>query len=269
MIIGRLSTLNRNKHRSLKEKDGKDALIRAVLFDFWDTLVFYGKREGQRLKRVRVRGLTEALVDAGFSVDSREVEKALEEVDVECDEIRGKTGQEVDLSSQVQRLMEKLRVGKSDSRLSQNLWDFYAHSVLTVKLRARNGAASVLGLLKEGGYKVGLVCNTYHTPGVVVRKVLQKFGLFPYFDALIFSDEYGLAKPRPEIFLEALSKMGVESSEAVHIGDRPDLDVLGAKKAGLKAIHLQLTDQPYPPNLPQPDATIKTLLRIPVVLTKL
>ena len=244
-------------------------MIRAVLFDFWDTLIFYEKREGQRLKRVRVRGLTEALVDAGFSVDSKEVEEALEEVDVECDGLREKTGQEVDLSSQVQMLIEKLGIRKSDSRLSQNLWDVYAHSVLTVRLKARNGAASILHLLREGGYKVGLVCNTYHTPSVVVRKVLQRFGLFPYFDVLVFSDEYGLLKPRPEIFFEALSKMGVEPSEAVHIGDRPYLDVLGAKKAGLKVIHLQLTDEPYPSNLPKPDATIKTLLHIPIVLRKL
>ncbi|MFQ6080054.1 MAG: HAD family hydrolase [Candidatus Bathyarchaeia archaeon] len=244
-------------------------MIRAVLFDFWDTLVFYEKREGQRLKRVRVRGLTEALVEAGFSVDSREVEEALEGVDVECDGLREKTGQEVDLSSQVQMLMKKLGICKSDSGLSQNLWDVYAHSVLTVKLKARNGAASILHLLKEGGYKVGLVCNTYHTPSVIVRKILQKFGLFPYFDALVFSDEYGLAKPRPEIFWEALSKMGVEPGEAVHIGDRPDLDVLGAKRAGLRAIHLQSTDQPYPSNLPKPDATIKTLLHIPMALRKL
>jgi len=244
-------------------------LIRAVLFDFWDTLVFYGRREGRKLTRIRVRGLTETLVDAGFSVSLKNVERTLEELDAECDRIRGKTGREVDLHRQLRMLLEKLGIHESDSDLSQNLWDTYANSVLSIKLKVRNGADSVLNLLKRRGYRVGLICNTYHTPSSVVRKILQKVGLYHYFDVLMFSDEYGRLKPRPEIFLEALSKMGVAPSEAVHVGDRPDLDMLGAKNAGSKAIHLKLTDQPYPADLPEPDETIKTLRQVPQIIKKL
>lgn len=85
----------------------------------------------------------------------------------------------------------------------------------------------------------------------------------------MFSNEYGLLKPRPEIFLETLSRIDVEPSEAVHIGDKPDLDILGAKNAGLKAIHLRLTNQPYPTDLPKPDLTIRTLHQIPEAIRKL
>jgi len=240
-----------------------------VLFDFWDTLVFYDRREGRKLKRLRVRDLTEILVDAGFSVSLKKVEKTLKEIDAECDRIREKTGREVDLHRQIRMLLEMLGIHGSDSNLSQNLWNAYANSVLSTKLKVRNGADSVLNFLKRRGYKVGLICNTYHTPGSVVRNILQKVGLYHYFDVLMFSDEYGWLKPRPEIFLEALSKMGVTTSEAVHVGDRPDLDVLGAKNAGLKAIHLKLTDQPYPADLPKPDETIKTLRQVPQTLKKL
>lgn len=240
-----------------------------MLFDFWDTLVFHDRREGRKLKRIRVRGLTETLVDAGFSVSLKKVEKTLEELDAECDRIREETGREVDLHRQICMLLERLGIHEADPNLSQNLWNVYANSVLSIKLKVRNGADSVLNLLKRRGYRVGLICNTYHTPGSVVRKALQNVGLHRYFDVLMFSDESGCLKPRPEIFLEALSKMGVAPSEAVHIGDRPDLDMLGAKNAGLKAIRLKLSDKPYPADLPKPDETIETLRQVPRILKKL
>ena len=244
-------------------------MIRAVLFDFWDTIVFYDRREGRKLKRIRVIGLTETLVDAGLSVSLKKVEKTLEELDAECDRIREKTGREVDLHRQMRMFLEKLGIHESDSSLSKKLWNVYANSVLSIKLKVRNGADSLLNLLKKRGYRVGLVCNTYHTPSSVVRKILQNVGLYHYFDVLMFSDEYGWLKPRLEIFLEALSKMGVATSEAVHVGDRPELDMLGAKNAGLKAIHLKLTDRPYPAAFPKPDETIKTLPQVPQILKKL
>ncbi|KPV62044.1 MAG: putative HAD-hydrolase [Candidatus Bathyarchaeota archaeon BA1] len=241
-----------------------------MLFDFWDTLIFHERGESQRLKRIRVEGLTEALIKGGFSASPRKVEEVMEEVDMECDRIRVEKGREFDLNTQVHMMMEKLGIPTSNKRLAQNLWDVYAHSVLSVQLRAQEGAESILRFLKEGGYKVGLICNTYHTPSSVIKKILRKFGFLHHFDdVLMFSDEYGLLKPRPEIFLEALLRMGVEPSEALHVGDKPELDILGAKNAGLRAIHLKITDQPYPNNLPKPDATIQALDHIPETLRKL
>jgi len=244
-------------------------LIKAVFFDFWDTLIYEDQAEDQKLKHIRVKGLTQVLADAGFSISPKDVAQAVEAVDVESDRVREKTGREFDTKSQVQMMMEKLGIPKSNERLSQNLWRVYTHSILSIKLKARDDAEPILRSLKERGYKIGLICNIGRTPGVVIREILQKFGFLRYFDVLMFSDECGFRKPRPEIFLEAISRMDAEPSETVHIGDRPDLDVLGAKGAGLKAIHLQLTDQPYSTDLPKPDATIKTLLQVPATIKRL
>jgi len=245
------------------------SLIKAVLFDFWDTLIYEDQAEDQKLKRIRVKGLTQVLADAGFSVSSKDVAQAMEAVDVESDQVREETGREFDPKSQVQMMMEKLGIPKSNKRLSQNLWRVYTHSILSIRLKVRDDTEPILRSLKERGYKIGLICNIGRTLGAVIREILQEFGLLQYFDVLMFSDECGFRKPRPQIFLEAVSKMGVRPSEAVHIGDRPDLDVLGAKGAGLKAIHLQLTDQPYSTDLPKPDAIIKTLLQVPATIKRL
>jgi len=127
-------------------------------------------------------------------------------------------------------LIERLGVQGANSNLPQRLWNDYANAVLTIEFKVRDGAEAVLLSLKEAGYKIGLICNTYHTPGSVIRKILQNSGLSRYFDVLMFSDEYGVPKPKPEIFIEALSRIGVEPSEAVHVGDRSDLDMEGGKK---------------------------------------
>ena len=71
---------------------GNNRLIKAVLFDFWDTLIFHERGESQRLKRIRVEGLTKALIKAGFPVSPRRVEEVMEEEDMEWDRIRGEKG---------------------------------------------------------------------------------------------------------------------------------------------------------------------------------
>ena len=243
-------------------------LIRAVLFDFWDTLVFAEHQENEKLRHLRISSLTGALLDAGFPVSSETVERTMDKVTEECDKIR-KTGREVDLHTQVRMLMALLEIKGQNQRLSRRLWDVYANAVLSIELKVREGAETVLHSLRENGYKTGLICNTYHSPSNVLRKIIQNFGLSHCFDVLMFSDEYGVPKPKPEIFLEVLTRLGVKPDEAVHVGDRPNLDVFGAKNAGVKAIHLRITDNPYPPDLPKPDATIETLWQIPKILETL
>jgi HAD superfamily hydrolase (TIGR01509 family) len=52
---------------------------------------------------------------------------------------------------------------------------------------------------------------------------------------VVTSCELGIAKPRPEIFLEAARRLGVAPEEILHVGDRWELDVDGAIAAGCGA----------------------------------
>jgi putative hydrolase of the HAD superfamily len=47
-----------------------------------------------------------------------------------------------------------------------------------------------------------------------------------------------LRKPRPEIFQQTLEKLGVQPSEALHVGDTLASDVAGALGVGMRAVHL-------------------------------
>jgi putative hydrolase of the HAD superfamily len=71
------------------------------------------------------------------------------------------------------------------------------------------------------------------------RKVAA-LGLAGMFEAVVFSDRWGRErrKPHPHPFEEALRRIGAVPQEAVMIGDRPDKDVAGASRAGLRAIRV-------------------------------
>lgn len=59
--------------------------------------------------------------------------------------------------------------------------------------------------------------------------------LSSYFDCTVFSFEAGLAKPDPEIYVEATRRLQVDVSEAWYIGDGADDELSGAERAGLRA----------------------------------
>ena len=69
----------------------------------------------------------------------------------------------------------------------------------------------------------------------IQRAKLDALGLFPLFDAVVFSDELGRRrrKPHPAPFLAAADALGVHPSRCLFVGDRPDKDVAGARAAGL------------------------------------
>ena len=56
------------------------------------------------------------------------------------------------------------------------------------------------------------------------------------FDCTLFSFEVGLAKPDPEIYIEATRRLRVDVSETWFIGDGGHEELSGAEQAGLRAL---------------------------------
>src|SRR5262249_52241201 len=70
------------------------------------------------------------------------------------------------------------------------------------------GVGECLESLRAAGVRVGIVCDIGLTPSTVVRELLQRSDLLRLFDATTFSDEVGHYKPSPEIFRDALGRLG-------------------------------------------------------------
>lgn len=94
-------------------------------------------------------------------------------------------------------------------------------------------AAQTLSRLRASGFKLGLITNG--SLRMQSRK-LECLSLGPCFDAILISDAEGISKPDPRIFHRAVERLGTDPAQAVFVGDHPDVDVAGARAAGLRAV---------------------------------
>lgn len=89
-----------------------------------------------------------------------------------------------------------------------------------------------LTALRSEGVRLGVVSNwDSRLPGL-----LEALGLAGYFDALSVSHIEGLEKPDPELFRRVLHRLEARPEQALHVGDAPDLDLAGARAAGIDGL---------------------------------
>ncbi len=88
---------------------------------------------------------------------------------------------------------------------------------------------------------------------------LAAIGLDGFFARVFTAAEIGIAKPEPEIFAVVCASMGVAPVEVVHAGNDPEHDIVAAKRAGLTAVWVNRTGDPWPGEAPGPDAEVRDL----------
>jgi putative hydrolase of the HAD superfamily len=94
--------------------------------------------------------------------------------------------------------------------------------------------AQSLRRLKDLGYKMAVISNSDGR----VDQILQDIDIRKFFEIVIDSFVVGVEKPDPQIFEIALQSLGWNRDETIYIGDIFFIDVWGANKAGLGAIHV-------------------------------
>jgi putative hydrolase of the HAD superfamily len=90
----------------------------------------------------------------------------------------------------------------------------------------------VLAALRARGLTLGVVSNADGR----VPAALERGGIAQHFSAIIDSHLVGVEKPDPRIFWLALDACGVRPDEALFVGDIYEIDVAGARAAGLDAV---------------------------------
>ena len=110
---------------------------------------------------------------------------------------------------------------------------------------------------------IGIVTNG---PEEVQRAKLKLLGVDSLVDFTIISEEFGVAKPDPRIFLAALRLAEVTSGEAVFVGDSPEFDMLGARAAGIPTVWINRHGLPWGESGPPPVHQIGSLGELPLLL---
>lgn len=137
------------------------------------------------------------------------------------------------------RMIEHLGIEPDDGVLDAIHSEFRTR----VTWRPYPDAFASLELLREAGFRLGIISNATHT----LPETLRRTGLARYFDTVTYSFDVGFEKPDARIFRRAVAMAGAIPERSLHVGDSFEADYLGARRAGLHAILLQREGEPPTP----------------------
>ena len=204
--------------------------IKAITFDFWNTLVIDA---ASGLRDHRLEAWSGVLEGAGFSAERERLGLAFESSWQKFQEA-WKAGEQYRHVESVLDILEELGYDVPP--------DVHDALVATydipeeTELRLTEGVAEALEALKSAGLRIGIICDVGMTPSTALRRFLERHDVLSFFDHWSFSDDVGFYKPDRRIFEHALAGLGAAPADAAHIGDLKRTDVAGTLAMGMTAL---------------------------------
>jgi len=224
--------------------------IKAVILDFGGTLSDGALDWDPYHEKIR-----SILASRGYLVSMSQLKKALRGALGDLNRVREK-GKEMTFEEVYDIFLSRLMI-PGDSQILEELHDNFRYHYRTNFFSC---VETVLTMLAEK-YKVALLSNTMSDQP---KLLLSESGLDRYFDLIICSRDLGFRKPNPRIFKHVLEKLKVKPSEAVHVGDSVEADMIGARDSDITGIWIKTPDQP-----PWKGYAISSICDLPKFLEKL
>lgn len=190
-------------------------LVKHVSFDVWDTLL----KSNSEYKPLRNKLIKDVF---GQFIEDEIIEANKAKLDIMIESTTFQPNYAFIIACILGEYMKKI------SRFTFNLKvkEFrYRNELLVLKYPPDPiyGAYEILGFLKDSPLTIGVISNTSVIEGSHLRRFLAH--LFPQtFSIMMFSDEAGLAKPNPTLFIDTCRTIKVPESSMIHIGDNPICD---------------------------------------------
>lgn len=217
--------------------------VRAVTFDYWDTLYAYGTLpERVAVRRKAVHRMLGA-IGHDISEDDLAVlySAATEEAIRWWRAQRGYTAQE-----RIRWMLEQLAIERpADCEHVARAVRAVDDALLDYPPALLPGAADTVHAV-AGAFGLGIVSDTGFASGTAQNRILERDGLRDSFVVTVYSVDIGHAKPHPEPFAAAVRALGVAPAEIVHVGDNERTDVLGALAAGMRAVRIDILRESGP-----------------------
>jgi HAD superfamily hydrolase (TIGR01662 family) len=196
----------------------------AVFFDVDFTLI----RPGPRF---RASGYTETCAQYGVCVDPESFDAAVAGAAAILDAPTSRYHDElfVDYTSRIISLMGG--VGPGVMTAAREIYDDWAHHH---HFELYDDVPDALLALHARGLRLGLISNSHRS----LTSFQTHFALDGLLSVVVSSAEFGVMKPDPRIFQEALDRMQVSPEQAVMVGDSLAHDVMGAKQSGMRGVWL-------------------------------
>ena len=215
---------------------------RAVLFDFYNTLVSVRDDEGD-IKNFKVvrdflaneLGRSSEQIPSGYWLRDRyftEIRRCLEN--------SRESFPDFDLGVVWSCVLGRIDSGipvsylyRNGSVVFSNILERFRHSALRT-FQPFEGVVDTIKGLKEAGLKIGIISDAQ--PAYAINEI-ERAGLFEYLDCLILSADFHYRKPDRRLFLDALDRLQVQPHELVFVGDDMYRDIYGAMEVGMKTVY--------------------------------
>jgi HAD superfamily hydrolase (TIGR01549 family) len=212
--------------------------VEAVLFDLDDTL--YDHRHARLAGLRAIRRAEPTLGRFSLDQEDRTFERLLSEIHLSL-VLPGKISHDESRWMRMTRFLQEFHLELPRRRI-QELIDLRVQTYMQHR-RPVPGAAALLRHLRAGGSDIVVVTNNLVSEQEEKLRFMRFDGLI---DHLVCSEEVGFTKPDPRIFRAALERAHVTPQTAVMVGDSWDSDVIGATRAGLRAIWFHRDESPVP-----------------------
>lgn len=192
-------------------------VIKAIFFDLDNTLVDFFA-----MKRNSCEAAMNAMIKAGLKIEKKKGIKILFQ-------LYDKYGIEYQLI--FEKFLQKV-LGKVDYKI-------LAYGIRAYRfekehnLKPYSGTVKTLSKLKKLRIKMAIISDA---PRRSVWDRLTAMKIDKYFDAVITLGDVRRQKTTSVPFNSALKALKVKPEEAIMVGDRPERDVKGAKKLGIKTV---------------------------------
>ncbi len=214
--------------------------IRAVTFDFWDTLVHDDSDEpkraalGLRDKREERRHQVWEALNAVEPISRERVTLAYDTAEAGFHATWRENAINWTVEQRLRIVIEGLGRSLPEEAFAR-LVERHARMEVDVPPDPVEGVTDVLETLARR-FPLAVVSDAIVTPGRAIRELLERFRLLKHFSAFAFSDEIGRSKPDPAMFGHVCRELDVVPPEIVHVGDREATDVRGVQALGGRAV---------------------------------
>jgi FMN phosphatase YigB (HAD superfamily) len=244
---------------------GPRASVRAISFDFGNTLVPVGRED----LRAVVRRMTSSVAARSGPFDESAFRAAWAEererqFTEEVPQMR-----EVDLAQRMVRVLARMRGIEAPGR--DVAWDDDAAARLSTHEEVEDAmtdysaafvelirAPAEVGPLLErlaARYVLG-ICSNWPVAATIDR-FAENAGWLPLLRTIVVSQRVGAIKPDARMFSAAQTALGMAPGQILHVGDDWVADIVGAKRAGWLAAYVpgRPADSPLPRS--EPDGTVE------------
>lgn len=195
-------------------------MIKYLLFDLDGTLFDFHKAEKYAFEKTMVQydtGYEISDLLGIYSVINHNLWKLFEKKEITSDNLR---------MERFRQLIEKIEINEDPFQMSSEFIKHLGNANFLL-----DGAIDLLNSLKDN-YQMSLITNGLTD---VQYNRLRGSEIEPFFSKISISDEVGSPKPHPEIFIDALEKIGnPPKNEILIIGDSASSDILGGYNFGIK-----------------------------------